>query len=631
MFVRQISLRNTFILLLFWLLTIRTALAAPDPPHTLTAEAPVFGEIAIEWLDDSNDEDSYILQVSTLPQTDWSSLGSFNSESRDVTLTGGSPAITYKFRILSIDESGQAASKTATVIMPDNFFNNPFANINQGEPFSLQLIANNQSKSQTITYDASPLPNGLSIDSETGIISGTVLEDGYFNVLLRAEYNSPEATPSLARLALRITPALSAPQLKETIPDVKMIISENPVIVNLNSYFQDQDTRIAVQINTNYGNMVFSLFDKTLPDPVSNFLTYVDRESYNNNIFHRSVNSQGLNIIQSGSYSLKDNKFISLPTDPPIINKPGITNSRGTLAFARTSDPNSATSGWYINTQDNPGLDLGDSYTVFGRAINNSLDVIDKIAAFPTGSHTVILNNTPYTLSDFPTTDGRSPSFNDSENIIRVQSIVRVPSFSYEINSDSDLGIVRATIETNGQSQNLALKSLKIGSTQLELSGTDIDGNTIKSLINIEVENNYEAWSISEGLEPGSNAMNDRPTKGRLNNLQSYAFGGKALDGNDDEERLPKIIFLDLNGEIRPSIKLFHRKFISDLNYSVQSSHDLKNWNAIWSTSDGKSSPLITDLKEDGIFSEITILNPVKEEAKSQQFFRVLTDYIGAN
>ena len=157
------------------------------------------------------------------------------------------------------------------------------------------------------------------------------------------------------------------------------------------------------------------------------------------------------------------------------------------------------------------------------------------------------------------------------------------------------------------------------------MSGTDIDGNTIKSLINIEVENNYEAWSISEGLEPGSNAMNDRPTKGRLNNLQSYAFGGKALDGNDDEERLPKIIFLDLNGEIRPSIKLFHRKFISDLNYSVQFSHDLKNWNPIWSTSDGKSSPLITDLKEDGIFSEITILNPVKEEAKSQQFFRAVS------
>lgn len=627
----QISLKNTFIVLLIWPLIIRTALAAPDPPHTVTAEAPVFGEIAIEWSDDSNDEDSYILQVRTSPQAEWSSLGSFNSESKDVTLTGGSPNTTYEFRILSVNESGQSASKTANVIMPDKFSNNPFANISQGIFFSLQLIANNQSKSQIITYEASPLPQGLSIDSRTGIISGTVLEDGYFNVLLRAEYSSPEATPSLARLALRITPALSEPQLKEIIPDIKLIISGRPIIINLNSHFKDQDTRVAIQFNTNHGNMIFSLFEKTLPGPVANFLTYVDRGSYNNNIFHRSVKSQGLNIIQSGSYSLKDDKFINLPTNPPILNEPGIANNRGTLAFARTSEPNSATSGWYINTQDNPGLDLGDSYTVFGRAINNSLGVMDKIAAFPTGSHTVTLNDSSYTLSDFPTTDGRSPSFNNLENIIRVQSIVRVPSISYEISSDSDPGIVQTTIETNGPSQNLALKSLKIGSTQLELSGTDIDGNTIKSLINIAVENNYDAWSISEGLESGSNAMNDRPAKGLLNNLQSYAFGGKALDGNDDEERLPKIIFLDLNGEIRPSIKLFHRKFISDLNYSVQCSQDLKNWNAIWSTSDGKSSPLITDLKEGGIFTEITILNPTKEGAKSQQFFRVLIDYIGAN
>ena len=631
MFTRQISLRIILIVLFIWPLIIKTALAAPEPPHTLTAEAPVFGEITIEWSDDSNDEDSYILQVRTSPQANWSSLGSFNSESKDVTLTGGAPTTTYEFRILSVNESGQSASKTASFVMPDKFSNNPFANISQGKLFSLQLIANNQSESQSITYEASPLPPGLSIDSSTGIISGTALEDGYFNVLLRAEYNSPEAIPSLARLALRIAPALSTPQLKETIPNIEMIVSGNPVILNLNSYFQDQDTRLAIQINTNHGNMVFSLFDKALPDPVSNFLTYVDRGDYSNTIFHRSVNSQGLNIIQSGSYSLKDTKFISLSTDPPILNKPGIANSRGTLAFARTSDPNSATSGWYINTQDNPGLDIGDSYTVFGRAINNSLDVIDQIAAFPTGSHKVILNDTSYTLSDFPTTNGENPSFNDSENIIRVQSIVRVPSISYEISSNSDPGIAQTTIETNGLSQNLALKSLKIGSTQLELSGTDIDGNTIKSSINIAIENNYDTWSISEGLGPDSNAMNDRSAKGLLNNLQSYAFGGKALDGNDDEGRLPKIIFLDLNEEIIPGIKLFHRRFISDLNYSVQSSQDLKNWNSIWSTSDGQSSPLITDLKESAIFTEITILNPAKEGAKSQQFFRVVTDYIGAN
>ena len=82
----QISLRNTFIVLLIWPLIIRTALAAPDPPHTLTAEAPVFGEIAIEWSDDSNDEDFYILQIRTSPQADWSSLGSFNWRRPDYQL-----------------------------------------------------------------------------------------------------------------------------------------------------------------------------------------------------------------------------------------------------------------------------------------------------------------------------------------------------------------------------------------------------------------------------------------------------------------------------------------------------------------------------------------------------------------
>ena len=627
----QISRRITFITLLIWPLIIRTVLADPGPPHTLTAEAPIFGEITIEWLDDSDDEDSYILQVRTSPQADWSSLGSFNSESKDVTLTGGSPVTNYEFRILSVNESGQSASQAASITMPDKFLNNPFANISQGKIFSLQLIANNQSNSQSITYKASPLPDGLSIDSRTGIISGTAFEDGYFNVILRAEYNSPEATASLARLALRIAPALSAPQLKETIPDIKMIVSESPVIINLNSYFQDKDTRLAIQINTNHGNMVFSLFDKTLPDPVSNFLKYVDRGNYSNTIFHRSVNSQGLNIIQSGSYSLKGNKFISLPTDPPILNEPGIANDRGTLAFARTSDPNSATSGWYINTQDNPGLDVGNSYTVFGRTINNSLNIIDQIASFPTGSHEVVLNDTPYTLSDFPTTDGRTPSFSVPENVIIVKSIVRVPSISYEIISNTNPEIVQTTIEANNSSQRLTLKPLTIGSTQLDLSGTDIDGNKINSSINISVENNYEAWAISEGLGPDSNEMNDRPTKGILNNLQSYAFGGKALDANDDRERLPEIIFLDSSEEKEIGIKLFHRRFVSDLNYSVQVSQDLEKWSTVWSTSEGESSPSIINLQKDKTFTEITISNSSKEKTQSQHFFRIVTDYIDPN
>ena len=626
----QLSLRGIFLILLIWPIAIRTASAAPEPPHKLTAKAPVFGEISIEWSDDSNDEDSYVLQVRTPPQTDWSSLGSFDSESNNVTLTGGSPTTIYEFRILSVSESGQGTSEIATAIMPDRFLNNPFTKIGEGEPFSFQLIANNQSESQNIFYDASPLPDGLSIDPRTGIISGTVLEDGFFNVILRAEYSSPEATPSIARLALRISPSLSNPQPKETVPDVKIIVSGNPFTIPLDSYFKDHDTRSAVQINTNYGKMVFALFDKAVPDPVTNFLRYVDRGNYSNTVFHRSVKSQGLNIIQSGSYSIKDNSFISLPTEPPILNEPGIANDRGTIAFARTSDPNSATSGWYINSQDNPGLDIGNSYTVFGRANSDSLDVIDKIASFPAGPHKVILNDTSYTLSDFPTTDGNDPSFDGQGNLIEVNSIIRIPTISFEITSNSDPGIAQTTIELSGQTQNLTIKPAKIGTTQLEISGTDIDGNTIQSSMIIEVQNNFEQWSISEGLRPESGGMYDRPAKGIFNNLQSYAFGGKALDSNDDKARSPEIILLDSGEKMQTGIKLFHRRFISDLNYSVQISHDLNNWDTIWSTSDGESSPLIIDLQKGDIFNEITISDPEKERKESQQFFRVVTDYIRA-
>ena len=82
---------------------------------------------------------------------------------------------------------------------------------------------------------------------------------------------------------------------------------------------------------------------------------------------------------------------------------------------------------------------------------------------------------------------------------------------------------------------------------------------------------------------------------------------------------------------MKPGIKLFHRRFVSDLNYLVQVSQDLKNWSTIWSTVDGESSPLITNLQKDEVFSKITISNTVEEKSKSQQFFRVVTDYIGAN
>ena len=208
--------------------------------------------------------------------------------------------------------------------------------------------------------------------------------------------------PSISKLALRIPPQLSAPVLVNPIPDQSLTINQSNITLDLNNYINDPDTQKAIEIITNKGVMIFSLFEKATPAPVNNFLDYVENETYKNNVFHRSVTNDGMSIIQSGSFTLSETRLTSNLTKDPIINAPGIPNTKGTIAYARTSNPDSATSGWYINVSDSPGLDSGDSYTVFGRATDGSISVIETIQEIPTASHSIEINNQNTILNDFP-------------------------------------------------------------------------------------------------------------------------------------------------------------------------------------------------------------------------------------
>ena len=158
--------------------------------------------------------------------------------------------------------------------MPDAFLNPPIASIKNGPPYEFELKANNLSNSENITYSASPLPKGLIIDPLTGTITGTPEEDGFFDVILKAEYDLPGSIASIAKLALRIPPQLSPPILIKTIPDQKVSITQESILLDPNNYFSDPDTKEAIKITTNKGVMFFSLFDKATPLPVQNFLNY---------------------------------------------------------------------------------------------------------------------------------------------------------------------------------------------------------------------------------------------------------------------------------------------------------------------------------------------------------------------
>jgi cyclophilin family peptidyl-prolyl cis-trans isomerase len=141
-----------------------------------------------------------------------------------------------------------------------------------------------------------------------------------------------------------------------------------------------QPAKPQVVIDTNFGEIVLELDADRTPATVKNFLTYVDEKFYDGLIFHRVI--KGF-MIQGGGFT-PDHRQKQV-THPPVVNESGkgASNTRGTIAMARTADPNSATSQFFINHGNNSRLDRwGGGYTVFGRVVKG-MDVVDKIADVP--------------------------------------------------------------------------------------------------------------------------------------------------------------------------------------------------------------------------------------------------------
>lgn len=137
-----------------------------------------------------------------------------------------------------------------------------------------------------------------------------------------------------------------------------------------------------VEVTTSKGAFVIELAPDKAPKTVENFLAYVDAGFYPGTIFHRVIR---MFMVQGGGMDLNLQK--KKPIRPPVeleVNR-GLSNLRGTVAMARTSDPNSATSQFFVNVVDNKRLDsTGGGYAVFGKVVTG-MDVVDAIRAVPTG------------------------------------------------------------------------------------------------------------------------------------------------------------------------------------------------------------------------------------------------------
>lgn len=151
-----------------------------------------------------------------------------------------------------------------------------------------------------------------------------------------------------------------------------------------------------VRLETTAGDIVVELFPDKAPKTVENFLEYVDGGFYDGTVFHRVI--EGF-MIQGGGFTPD---YQRKETRAPIENEGdnGLANERGTIAMARTGDPHSATSQFFINTVDNISLDFraksarGWGYAVFGRVVEG-MDTVDRIESVSTHTADMGLRNVP--------------------------------------------------------------------------------------------------------------------------------------------------------------------------------------------------------------------------------------------
>ena len=159
------------------------------------------------------------------------------------------------------------------------------------------------------------------------------------------------------------------------------------------------------------GTIKIELDMENAPITVRNFLQYVDDRFYDGTIFHRVMSNF---MIQGGGFELAGDELREKQTKSPIENEAGngLKNDRGTIAMARTGDPNSATAQFFINVVDNAGLNRpqpdGFGYAVFGKVIEG-MDVVDKIRQVSTGTRVL----------------GRAPAENVPLTNVVIQSVRR--------------------------------------------------------------------------------------------------------------------------------------------------------------------------------------------------------------
>ncbi|WOO42209.1 peptidylprolyl isomerase [Rubellicoccus peritrichatus] len=381
--------------------------------------------------------------------------------------------------------------------------------------------------------------------------------------------------------AAKVLPVLNDPIDSQTLRP-----NSTPIQIDLDTVFgteeiDDNAVRFTSQFSIGDVPLIIdlALFTNRTPATRANFLNYVSDGDYDNQIIHRTV--PGF-VAQGGGFDLTGS---AIPTDAPVVNEFGISNTLWTVAMAKLgSDPNSATSQWFINLGANSSnLDnQNGGFTAFARVLQSTQDdvtVLTSTANFPIFNLGGAFTSIPL----FNTYTGGNPLTNQL-NLFTTATLVPVDpgdageltTLTYAISSNSNPGLVAATID-NDSEFNLVFTADTLGSATITVRATDSVGNAVDSTFTITVADFFDDWrsanftgnDITDDLISGPDVD---ANKDGVTNLELFAhnlpLAGLQLS--------PVVVgFVESNDSTVPEFTFPFRNDIAGLSYDLEYSEDL--------------------------------------------------------
>lgn len=271
--------------------------------------------------------------------------------------------------------------------------------------------------------------------------------------------------------------------------------------------------RVQAGVTASCQDLFVELFDRAIPNrsaaPVStyNFLSYVNTGAYSRTVFHRATDFASdagpAVFLQGGTFLNNGTGFGTITPGAPIPLEYGADrpNVAGTIAFARTTDPNSATSGFFFNVASNPFFDaVSNQYAVFGHVVGNGQEILNQLAA-------CTRVNAGGAFTTLPVSDANLiGQVNPYNLLLTVQSatVVAAPEMAVGLSViSSDSAIVTAQIDADGKLQ--LVYGSKHGTALVTVTATDLSGATRQDSFNVSV--GTAAMAVASGTTPISNGQ----------------------------------------------------------------------------------------------------------------------------